>query len=266
MVNPHFIDFPIVFKMEMEIFALVVLQSIHDRRKKRRAVNRHLRGVAEEFQPISHNNTVDRKQSDHFSPSADGNGELKRMWKHLVSKTRSAAEVRRIRRAWERMVTSESSTQENAQAPRRMREADNYGQARHVDWKESEWEPYYAGSWEGGDYETVYNRTTQENNSKSRQSNSGSSGSDKTSFQRARAWNGGSSSPLDRRVSNSLVILGLDTSCLPTMIALKKAFLKCAMVHHPDRHATDPEAAATAEVKFKEVQSAFQVVLQNIEK
>jgi len=115
MVNPHFIDFPIVFKMEMEIFALVVLQSIHDRRKKRRAVNRHLRGVAEEFQPISHNNTVDRKQSDHFSPSADGNGELKRMWKHLVSKTRSAAEVRRIRRAWERMVTSESSTQQRFQ-------------------------------------------------------------------------------------------------------------------------------------------------------
>ena len=62
---------------------------------------------------------------------------------------------------------------------------------------------------------------------------------------------------LNKEVRSNLSLLGLATTHLPTSLELKTAFRTSAMVHHPDKHQSDPTAASSAEEKFKQVQAAF---------
>lgn len=61
-------------------------------------------------------------------------------------------------------------------------------------------------------------------------------------------------------VRRGLAELGLPHHPPPTAAALKRAFLRCAMAHHPDRHAGDAGGAVAAEARFKRARAAFDLL------
>lgn len=245
--------------------ALVAVQTVRERRRRRRDANRRLKEFAEalhyEAAFLSSGTTTRKARPADESTSGDAEDvEIERMWRRLMKGSRTTKQAERVTQAWRQWAAGGGSFDSarfsdafNGHRAKRKEAREARGDWGGAAWKEFE-QHFSSGGFSGfadfsggwtSDYESFYYHT---------ESSSSRTG--------PRVEHPGGSRPagLSAKVRSSLAVLGLTTSCLPTPATLKQAFHKCAMDHHPDRHASDPVAAAAAESKFKEVQAAFQLL------
>lgn len=207
------------------------------KRRRRRAINRDLRNYVDDYDGYD----VKALTKSKVKPPSEDD-EIERRWRYLMKHTSKGTRPQ-LQRAYDQYKASETASKKHQQ-----KENENVGSTsgrkqrttrawsfRYSDpYSSTPWSSFYGDNFESyywqGDYYSSYFSNNNTRNP---------------------------SGILSADVKSSLTVLGLNTDSLPSADALKRAFHSCAMVHHPDRHATNASAAALAEGKFKEVQIAF---------
>ena len=206
-----------------------------------------------------------RHKSVNDNDQDDNDDKVTSMWRHLFRNSSSASQARKIKKAWDRWL-KENRSQDDEKFKQKMGSTNT-----STGWTYTSYSHFCAGtgtsnrdnfqSSPGGQWTAGYESFTWEY------------GSTEGNAQHPKFQQYYRQQPQQRRHEQrhrlflsakerySLAVLGfVNPTNLPTAAALKSAFRSLALAVHPDRHQQCPKAAADAEIKFKEIQEAFQIV------
>jgi hypothetical protein len=236
---------------------------LRERRRWRRSTNGALRRLRDEEW-----SAAQEGPSNEGSEPTDAN--IDALWRRFVREARSPGEARRARRAWTKWTAQDSGGSSGGQktphgtsnggiwrdqaSPSHQQPGATRRRGSEFFYEGQSWRDEYESFWEygsgraarsAGNEHPGWERWRQQRRQEQSWWSASGSGS------------GGAWARAD--VRSGLAVLGLAAEPPPTAAALKRAFLECAMRHHPDRHSAGA-AAAAAERKFKEARAAFDLL------